>query len=174
MVRKDGSEPVRIDLANGFGHVPDPETAENYEPTFVPVVSGGFFWLVFVSERQYGNTLTNQDVATRTKQLWVTAISPNAGPGTDPSHPAFWLPGQELNNNNMRGYAALEECKELGEVCEAGYDCCGGFCVEVDGVFVCTDDPPMCSPNESACEVDEDCCDPDAKCIGGFCSIVIG
>ena len=174
MVRKDGSEPVRLDKANGFGHIPDLETGENYEPTFVPVASGGYFWLVFVSERQYGNTLTNQDVATRTKQLWVTAIDPFPQPGQDPSHPGFWLPGQELNNNNMRGYAALNECKQIGETCEAGYDCCSGFCVEIDGAFVCDDEVPMCSPNESACEVDEDCCDPGADCIAGFCGKVIG
>jgi hypothetical protein len=174
MVRKNGTEPIRIDKANGFGHISDAETGENYEPTFVPVASGGYFWLVFVSERQYGNTLTNQDVATRTKQLWVTAINPFPQPGQDPSHPAFWLPGQELNNNNMRGYAALNECKEIGETCEAGYDCCSGFCVEIDGVFVCDDEVPMCSPNESACEVDEDCCDPEAECIAGFCGVVIG
>jgi hypothetical protein len=176
MVRKDGSNPVSLDLANGVGHVSGPEVSQNYEPTFVPVASGGYFWLVYVSERTYGNTLTNQDPVTRSKQLWVTAININPQPGQDPSHPGFWLPGQELNNNNMRGYAALNECKELGEVCMAGYDCCGGYCVDedMDGVFVCTDDPPMCSPNNSACVTDEDCCDPEAQCIGGFCSVVIG
>lgn len=175
MVRPDGTEPVRLDLANGFGHVPDAQTAQNYEPTFVPVASGGFFWLVFVSERQYGNTLTDQNVNSRTKQLWVTAINPNPQPGADPSHPAFWLPGQELNNNNMRGYAALNECKALGETCEAGYDCCSGFCVEtMPGVFTCDDEVPMCSPNESACETEADCCDPEADCIGGFCTKLIG
>lgn len=172
MVRDDGSEPVRLDLANGFGHIPDPQTSQNYEPTFVPVASGGYFWMVYVSEREYGNTLTNQAVDTRFKQLWVTAIDINAAPGSDPSHPGFWLPGQELNNNNMRGYAALNECKEIGENCEAGYDCCSGFCVEVDGEFVCDDDPPMCSPNNSACLVDADCCDPESTCIGGFCTQV--
>jgi hypothetical protein len=174
MVRADGSEPVRLDKANGFGHIPDLETAENYEPTFVPVASGGYLWLVYVSERQYGNTLTNQDVATRTKQLWVTAIDPFPAPGADPSHPGFWLPGQELDNNNMRGYAALNECKEIGETCEAGYDCCSGFCVEIDGAFVCDDTPPSCSPNGSACEDSSDCCDPDAECIAGFCSHLVG
>ncbi|PRQ03127.1 hypothetical protein [Enhygromyxa salina] len=173
MVRDDGTEPVRLDLGNGFGHIPDPQPSQNYEPTFVPVASGGYFWMVFVSERQYGNTLTNQAVDSRTKQLWVTAIDINAAPGADPSHPAFWLPGQELNNNNMRGYAALNECKEIGDSCEAGYDCCSGFCIEVNGEFVCDDDPPMCSPNNSACLVDEDCCDPDATCVGGFCTTVI-
>ncbi len=174
MANANGQNPVALDKANGVGHIPEPETAENYEPTFVPVASGGYFWLVFVSERQYGNTLTNQVVDTRTKQLWVTAVDINAAPGVDPSHPGFWLPGQELDNNNMRGYAALNECREIGENCEAGYECCGGFCVEVDGEFVCEDDPPMCSPNLSACDVDEDCCDPEAQCIGGFCSITIG
>ena len=174
MVRKDGTEPVRIDKANGFGHIPDAETAQNYEPTFIPVASGGYFWLVFVSERQYGNTLTNQDPATRTKQLWVTAIDPHPAPGADPSHPGFWLPGQELNNNNMRGYAALNECKELGETCEAGYDCCSGFCIETEDGFVCDDSVPMCSPNGSACETSGDCCDDEAECIAGFCSKLIG
>jgi cytochrome c5 len=175
MVRKDGSNPVSLDLANGLGHVSGPEVSQNYEPTFVPVASGGYFWLVYVSERTYGNSLTNQDPLTRNKQLWVTAININPQPGQDPSHPGFWLPGQEMLNNNMRGYAALNECKDLGEVCMAGYDCCGGYCVEnMDGIFVCTDDPPMCSPNNSACVVDEDCCDPEAQCIGGFCSVVIG
>lgn len=174
MVRGDGSEPVRLDKGNGFGHIPDAQTAQNYEPTFVPVASGGFYWMVFVSERQYGNTLTNQDVNTRTKQLWVTAIDPHPQPGADPSHPGFWLPGQELNNNNMRGYAALNACKELGEGCDAGYDCCSGFCVELDGGFICDDQVPMCSPNSSACEVDGDCCDPAAECIAGFCTRLIG
>jgi hypothetical protein len=174
MVRKDGSEPIRIDRGNGFGHIPEAQTAQNYEPTFVPVASGGYFWLVFVSERQYGNTLTDQAVDTRTKQLWVTAIDPHPQPGQDPSHPAFWLPGQELDNNNMRGYAALNECKEIGETCEAGYDCCSGFCVEIDGALVCDDQVPSCSPNGSACSEDADCCDPQAECIAGFCSKLIG
>lgn len=174
MVRKDGSEPVRIDKANGFGHIPADQTGQNYEPTFIPVASGGFFWVVFVSERQYGNTLTNQDVNTRTKQLWVTAIDPHPAPGADPSHPGFWLPGQELDNNNMRGYAALNECKEIGEGCEAGYDCCSGFCIEGQGGFICDDTVPMCSPNGSACETSSDCCDGSAECIAGFCSKLVG
>lgn len=175
MVHPDGTGAVELDRANGFNHIPELQTAQNYEPTFVPVASGGYFWMVFVSERQYGNTLTDQVVATRSKQLWVTAIDVNAEPGSDPSHPAFWLPGQGLDNNNMRGFSALDECKGLGESCEAGYECCGGFCIEVEpGVFVCEDDEPACSPNGSACEVDEDCCSPEAECIGGFCTTLIG
>lgn len=177
MIKTDGSGAVQLDKADGVGHIPAEQTSLAYEPTFMPVASGGFFWIVFVSERQYGNILTNQDPASRTKQLWVTAVDPNAPIGSDPSHPAFWLPGQELNNNNMRGNAALNECKDIGEVCEAGYDCCGGYCVEdpnMPGVFVCSDEVPMCSPNGSACETSADCCDEAAECIGGFCSPIIG
>ena len=177
MIRADGTEPVRLDLANGFGHIDAAQTAQNYEPTFMPVASGGYYWMVFVSERQYGNTLTNQDVNSRIKQLWVSAVDVNAPPGTDPSHAGFWLPGQELDNNNMRGFAALNECKELGDTCEAGYDCCSGFCVESSdqpGVFVCDDEVPMCSPNESACDETADCCDPESECIAGFCTQLIG
>ncbi len=177
MVKADGSSPVRLDRANGVGHIPEAQTSLAYEPTFMPLASGGYQWIVFVSERQYGNILTNQDPATRTKQLWVVAVDLNAPAGVDPSHPAFWLPGQELNNNNMRGYAALGECKEIGETCEAGYDCCSGFCVEdpeTPGVYTCDDEVPMCSPNGSACESAGDCCDEEADCIAGFCTKLIG
>jgi hypothetical protein len=177
MVKTDGSSPVRLDRADGVGHIPDAQTSLAYEPTFMPIAAGGYYWIVFVSERQYGNILTNQDPASRTKQLWVVAVDPNAPQGIDPSHPSFWLPGQELNNNNMRGYAALGECKELGEGCEAGYDCCSGFCVEdpnSPGAYVCDDEVPMCSPNGSACETAGDCCDSEADCIAGFCAKLIG
>jgi hypothetical protein len=38
----------------------------------------------------------------------VMAIEDPPQPGQDPSRPAFWLPGQELNNQNMRGAWTLE------------------------------------------------------------------
>ena len=75
---------------------------------------------MFVSERTYGNTLTDTNPLSRSKQLWVTAIDANPAAGVDSSHPAFWLPGQELNNPNMRGEWALNPCRQLGEGCEGG------------------------------------------------------
>jgi hypothetical protein len=33
------------------------------------------------------------------KNIWVAAIDPNAPAGSDPSHPAFYLPGQEESGN---------------------------------------------------------------------------
>jgi len=58
----------------------------------------------------------------------------------DPSNPAFLLPGQELNSGNIRAFAALEPCKEDGQPCKSGADCCKGFCSMIDpatGIGVC-------------------------------------
>ncbi len=171
----DGSAQMELSLANGMGAIPVDQQSANYEPTFMPVAAGGYFWVVFVSERQYGNILTDQNVNSRRKQLWVAAIDANPTPGVDPSHPAFWLPGQEIDNHNMRGNWALSPCKDLGEACEAGFECCGGFCVD-DGMggMVCGDKPDTCSMLGDACDDASDCCDPNAQCIGDFCSIIPG
>src|SRR5262249_5127442 len=147
------------------------EISSTYEPPVMPVAVGGYFWLVVVSERTYGNTLTDTNPGSRIKQLWVTAVDATPMPGQDPSHPAFWLPGQELNNNNMRGEWALSPCKKLGDPCTAGFECCQGFChVDDAGMPVCSDQPGGCSGIGDKCMTDADCCDPGATCIGGFCS----
>ncbi|MCA9690336.1 MAG: PD40 domain-containing protein, partial [Myxococcales bacterium] len=78
----------------------------NYEPTFAPLSSGGYAWAVFTSRRTYGNRLEGSKDAV--KQLWVFPIDLNPQPGVEPSHPAFWLPGQDLATLNMRGFWALK------------------------------------------------------------------
>jgi hypothetical protein len=167
----DGSTQFPLDAANGAGLLQGPEASSTYEPTFMPVAAGGYFWLVVVSERTYGNTLTNTDPNSRYKQLWVSAIDANPTPGQDPSHPAFWLPGQELNNNNMRGEWALSPCKMIGESCSAGYDCCAGFCHDDgNGNLTCTDQGGGCSQTGEACKQSSDCCNTKDVCIGGFCA----
>lgn len=171
LANTDGSAVMLLDAANGVGSVAEPQQHMSYEPTFSPVSSGGYFWLVFVSERTYGNQLVDQAVETRRKQLWVTAIDSTPQPGEDPSHPAFWLPGQELDNHNMRGNWALSPCKGLGAPCEAGYECCEGFCIwdEEAQQNVCGE-PQSCGQIGDACETDADCCDETVVCVGGFCS----
>lgn len=104
----DGSTEMMLGRACGVGTLSPGQSSACYEPTFMPEERGGYFWLVFVSERVYGNTLVDEVVETRRKQLWVTAIDADPTDGVDPSHPAFRLPGQELNNQNMRGAWALE------------------------------------------------------------------
>jgi hypothetical protein len=167
----DGSIQMPLDATNGVGALVGEQLSASYEPTFMPVSAGGYFWLVVVSERQYGNTLTDTNPATRRKQLWVSAIDANPVAGQDPSHPGFWLPGQGLDNQNMRGEWALSPCKKIGEGCAAGYECCDGFCHD-DGAGnqVCSDKPGACSLIGEACTSAGDCCDPTAICSGGFCA----
>jgi hypothetical protein len=87
------------------------DTVLNYEPSISPVAAGGFYWVVFTSRRLYGSVATAQPWqsdprcydATKTvspKKLWVAAIDPSSPGGFDPSHPAFYLAGQELLASN--------------------------------------------------------------------------
>ena len=171
----DGTTQISLDAANtGTGLYT--QTDANYEGTFMPVAVGGYFWLVFVSERVYGNTLTDVNEGTssapgRHKQLWVTAIDAQPTAGKDPSHPAFWLPGQNTADQNMRGEWALDPCKQQGQSCTAGYQCCAGFCRTDDaGTPVCSMPSGGCSSSGEACKMASDCCMSNATCIGGFCN----
>jgi hypothetical protein len=135
-------------------------------------------WVVFVSPRDYGNRMQATTDATidNRKQLWVAAVDVNPEPGKDPSHPAFWLPGQDLATINMSGYWALEPCKQNGLDCNDGYECCTGFCRDQgDGTFKCVPPPTNeCSKTGEKCSTVADCCpQPGSKieCIGGFCAL---
>ncbi|OJY15128.1 MAG: hypothetical protein BGO98_22000 [Myxococcales bacterium 68-20] len=178
----------RLDAANGNGldlptNADHPnDTLFNYQPTVNPVASGGYFWVVFTSRRIYGNLLTgkpwgdnNGDGGGPQKKLWVAAIdinNPNAG--ADPSHPAFYLPGQELDAGNSRGFWVVDPCKANGNSCETGDECCNGFCRKDDksGGLVCMDKPPgaQCVQEFEKCTVDADCCDPKYECIANKCT----
>ena len=103
---------VETRLANAEGDVypfvaGDRDRHWNYEPTFAPRTSGGYAWVVFTSRRTYGNKLVG--TTAEVKQLWMMAIDENPQPGVDPSHPAIWMPGQDPNTLNMRGFWALEK-----------------------------------------------------------------
>jgi hypothetical protein len=188
-----------LDQANGKGYLPsgplghDDDSTLQYEPTVAPIVAGGYAWVVFTSRRLYGNVATrdpyesdprDQDLTSgpgntagpTTKKLWVTAIDVPAKPGSDPSHPAFYLPAQELYAGNSRGYWVLDACHENGKNCESGDQCCGGYChaVEEFGLAICTDKPPgMCAKEFDSCNVDADCCRDGGSaltCIAGRCA----
>jgi hypothetical protein len=157
----------------------------NYEPTILPVVAGGYAWVVFTSRRLYGNQLTavpwqswplsynTRDLGQATvKKLWVAAIDLNAPAGSDPSHPAFYLPAQEILAGNSRGFWVLDPCKPDGSTCSTGDQCCGGYCEPGDGGLVCQSSPPVgsCSGPQEKCTTAADCCDPTNQCINGFCA----
>ncbi len=138
---------------------------QNYEPTFAPLDAGGFAWVVFTSRRTYGNRLTGD--STVVKQLWVAAIDQTVTPGVDPSHPAFHVPGQDQGTLNMRGFWALDTCKQTGATCGTGSECCNKNC----DAGVCKDpNPNGCSALGNECKGTPDCCDAPATCINGFCS----
>jgi len=184
-------QPVRLDELNGLGYVPNvgtnhaDDTTLNYEPTVNPVPSGGYAWVVFTSRRAYGNIATidpfwsdprDHDISATptTKKLWVSAIDLNAKPGTDPSHPAFYLPAQELLAGNSRGYWVVDPCKPDGTTCETGDECCGGYCRPAgDGGFTCTHDVPKCAAEFEKCTTDADCCGfgSGITCIDGHCAL---
>jgi hypothetical protein len=181
---------TRLDKANGSGIVPvganahDKDETLNFEPSVNPVVSGGYAWVVFVSRRMYGNVATinpywsdprYHDISSTptTKKLWVAAIDLSAPPGTDPSSPAFYLPGQELLAGNSRGFWVVDPCKMESATCETGDECCGGFCQPgADGKLTCTNKPPVCAAEYEKCTKDDDCCGLalGVKCIGGRCA----
>ena len=165
---------------NGDGYMPAGARDEqlNFEPTIAPIASGGYFWVIFTSRRTYGNKLTGDQ--TMTKRLWVAAFDVNAVDGQDPSHPAFYIGGQELNSGNSRGFWALDPCKQDGTTCETGDECCNGFCnpaAENAGEFVCGPFDGSCSDEFEACTTAADCCDtrvgePPLGCIGMKCTKV--
>ena len=156
----------------------------NYEPTVAPVAAGGYAWVVFTSRRMYGTVADIPPFCSdprgvdlvqniTTKKLWVAAVDINGQPGTDASHPAFYLPGQELLAGNSRGFWVQDPCKMDGLPCQSGDECCNGFCQpDENGNLVCQNTPPEdCSGPQEACVTSADCCDPTNLCVNGFCSV---
>ena len=178
------------DTAMGSTYLPYGEAAEahlNYEPTVLPVAAGGYYWVLFTSRRCYGNVFDasqdpwakdgSHDELSPRKKLWVAAIDLKATPGQDRSHPAFYLPGQETDTGNMRGFWALDPCHADGQSCESGDECCGGFCrpvTQADGAtgFACTAQPSGCAQEFEKCAVATECCGAaaGAQCINGHCA----
>ncbi|HEX8795545.1 MAG TPA: hypothetical protein VF765_31565 [Polyangiaceae bacterium] len=144
----------------------------NYEPSAAPVAAGGYFWVVFHTRRTYGNILTG-DRSTE-KQLWVAAIDQKPQAGKDPSHPAFWLPGQDTTTLNLRGYWSLPPCAANGQSCQSGTDCCGGYCSSGadGGPPVCQSTSSGCSQTGNKCNTTSDCCNSagGVTCINHVCS----
>ncbi len=175
LLRLDTKEHLEMLRAN-TGNV-DLDRQRNYEPFVLPVAAGGYYWVVFTSIREYGNTYQGGNAR---KQLWVTAIDTSSPAGSDPSHPAFFLPNQTPTANE-RGFWALEPCKASGQGCAAGDECCGGFCRPSDpadpqSAPVCKDSGDIpgneCSQASEKCASDADCCGATTgvRCINHSCT----
>lgn len=147
------------------------------EPTFNPIPRGGYSWAVFTSMRDWGNKLMGQ-AKNGKRRLWVAALDTVVGTA-DPSHPPFYLEGQE-DSPNMRGFWTLAKCTDspppgvdagTAGACQAGFECCSGFCDR--GTCV---EPSViaCKPVGDACATTADCCNGGAgvTCQAGTCRIV--
>jgi hypothetical protein len=146
----------------------------NYLPWMAPVEAGGLNWVVFTSRRMYGNiadddpwdaepgptacngwTCTCTSGNPPTKKLWIAALEKTFTPGTDPSHPAFYLPGQELMAGNSDGYWVNSQCSTLGSTCATSDDCCGG---------TGTSPTTRCAASTNTCQNISACAAPGASC----------
>jgi hypothetical protein len=171
----DTKQLVYLLRLNGDGAMPagTRDERKNYIPAVAPIGSGGYFWVMFTSRRTYGNKLIGSEQ--ETKRLWVAAFDIAAPPGVDPSHPAFYVAGQELTSGNTRGFWVLDPCKKDGEACETGDECCEGRC-DPKGeppVLLCGPPDDSCSNEFEVCLVDADCCeDENLTCIGGKCTLL--
>jgi hypothetical protein len=164
MVSADGATVFELAQLNGG----DPHT---FYPTFSPFSEGGYFWLAFFSTRDYGNAQVGTRGAAR-RQLWVAAIDATPAAGTDPSASAYWLPQQDVHQENMAAFWAEEACRADGRGCTISGECCSGFCRDVGAGPVCV--PPdivECSHVGEACRTDADCCPGDGvTCVANRCS----
>ena len=166
---------TRLDKLNGYAgagsYLPANDPDLNFAPTVLPEAVGGYFWVVFTSHRSYGNTLSSKDNNDENGKLWVAAIDIGAAPGVDPSHPAFYLDGQESGADNLRGFWVLDPCKDDGNGCASGDECCGGYCRPgTDGLYACSATPGGCAHEYDKCTQASDCCGSDSQCINGKCA----
>jgi hypothetical protein len=165
--------------------IDDPPNASDrnasVEPTFDPLAAGGYSWVVFTSMRAWGNmgwpVAVGEDVAKTEnfkRRLWVAAIDQTIG-AVDPSHPAFYLAGQD-DTPNMRGFWANAQCiktataSQTGGACEQSFECCSGFCKG----GACVDPSTLaCRPISAGCDTSADCCNGTAgvSCTGGMCQV---
>ena len=108
---KAGSWHIELEKMNGTGDL------DITWPHWAPSVSQDYLWIVFSSQRDYGHRVTaaNSDPSCiangvkQCKQIWIGAIDKKklATPGVDPSAPPVWLPGQDIDADNISPYWTL-------------------------------------------------------------------
>ncbi|MEM7603709.1 MAG: hypothetical protein AAF411_00010 [Myxococcota bacterium] len=162
IMNRDGTNVVPLTAAASAGNT-------DFQPRFSPFQGGGFFWMSFLSRRDYGNDIVGTQ-GDGLQQIWVTAIRTDAAAGEDPSSVPFWLPGQRTTTRNISAYWAPRPCRDDGEACGVGSECCGGDCrPDGDGVLVCSPPPPeQCRRSGETCSSADDCCE-GLSCEGRVC-----
>jgi hypothetical protein len=172
MMRRDGTDLVRLDNASG-----GPQAADTFLPNFSPFDQGGYFWMSYLTRRDYGNAEVGTK-GTGLQQIWVSAIRANPTPGDDPSEVGYWLPAQNTESRNISAYWAPRACRMDGESCTVGSECCSGECLPNEaGDLVCSPPPPdRCRELGESCNQDSDCCDgdqPNIVCESNSCLRIV-
>ncbi len=165
----------RLDALDGYtasgNYLPANDPKLSFAPTVLPEAVGGYFWAVFTSHRSYGNLSPSMSNGDQDGKLWVSALDIGAAPGTDASHPAFYLDGQELTADNLRGFWVLPPCEQNGGSCSSGDQCCSGFCRGSGSALTCVMKPPNgCSNDYESCTTSADCCNAGDQCINNRCA----
>ncbi|MFO7177664.1 MAG: hypothetical protein DIU78_003090 [Pseudomonadota bacterium] len=155
----------------------------NYLPSIAPAKAGGKSWVVFTSRRMYGNIAYEDPWDAEpgygcysgkipSKKLWIAAIDEDWTPGSDPSHPAFYLPGQELGAGNSDGYWVSEPCAPIGESCEFNDDCCDGTGASATTmcrvVSTASFPPTRVCASRNACGTEGESCASTSECCPGL------
>ncbi len=165
-----GGTPVRMNNASigdamGDGFYP------NFTPFNTPNTdTDTVYWVLHYSRRDYGNRLAGTR-GTHRRQIWVTALATNPTAGGDPSYVPYWLPGQEVAQENASAYWAPVPCRATGEACSSDSQCCSGNCVTLTAAMhACQPPPPSgCRREGESCGGNSDCCDRNFECAGGVC-----
>jgi len=185
---------TRVELSSLTNGEDASDAEKSYQPTVLPFSVGGYRWAIFTSPRAYGNqfnarasagssvTGTPTDFTCAASMLWVAAIDDTTADGSDRSHPAFFLPGQNVapitsQNHyvNERGYLVPSLCKGAGESCTLSSECCGGgdsppttACRVTAGWTPSSGAPARtCQALSGACASQGDSCDSSADCCTG-------
>lgn len=164
LIDPDGNNLVRLDRACGGA-----DAVDSFQPNMSPFDDGGYYWMSFLSRRDYGNDRAGTRGSGR-QQIWVTAIKKDAGPGEDASRVAYWLPGQDTASKNISAFWAPRPCRADGDGCAVNSECCGGDCrPNLEGALECSPPPPeRCRDVNETCGSTADCCD-GRECVGNVC-----
>lgn len=153
LMKPDGTELRRLDNASG-----GPSGADTFQPHFSPFRAGGYFWVSYLSRRDYGNAQVGTR-GTNRQQIWVSAIAESPQPGVDPSQVGYWLPGQSTGSQNISAFWAPRACRAQDAQCTVGSECCSGDCRSNGAMLVCSPPPPeRCRQESETCGGDGDCC----------------
>ncbi len=164
-VRRNGTGLIRLDMASGGVMASD-----TFQPRFSPFSRGDYFWVSYLSRRDYGNAQAGT-AGTSRQQIWISAIKKNPAPGEDPSEVGYWLPGQATSSMNISAYWAPRACRAEGQSCTVASECCGNDCrPDAQGQPVCGPDNTMeCAELGQACQTTADCCDGVVCSAAGRC-----